>query len=191
TRLALTTLSTTDSVRMAADLLGADRLPAELEALIAAKAEGNPFFVEELVRSVEELGVVRREGSRLVMARPLDAALVPDTIQDVVTARIDRLAEGPRRLLRLAAVAGREFTRRLLDQVLEPGASADPLLRELRAVELIQEQRLFPEVSYAFKHALTHDVAYASIREPERRALHPRGAAAPPSLPPGRRRAPG
>jgi DNA-binding NtrC family response regulator/tetratricopeptide (TPR) repeat protein len=178
TRLALTTLSTTDSVRMAADLLGAERLPAELEALIVAKAEGNPFFVEELVRSVEELGVVSREGSRLVMARPLAAALVPDTIQDVVTARIDRLAEGPRRLLRLAAVVGREFTRRLLDQVLEPGASADPLLRELRAVELIQEQRLFPEVSYAFKHALTHDVAYASIPAPERRALHRRIAAA-------------
>src|SRR5215471_5904327 len=166
TRLALTTLSTTDSVRMAADLLGADRLPAELEALIVAKAEGNPFFVEELVRSVEELGVVSREGSRLLVARPLAAALVPDTIQDVVTARIDRLAEGPRRLLRLAAVIGREFTRRLLDQVLESGASADPLLRELRAVELIQEQRLFPEVSYAFKHALTHDVAYASIPRP-------------------------
>jgi transcriptional regulator with AAA-type ATPase domain/tetratricopeptide (TPR) repeat protein len=178
TRLALTTLSTTDSVRMAADLLGADRLPAELEALIVAKAEGNPFFVEELVRSVEELGVVRREGSRLVMARPLDAALVPDTIQDVVTARIDRLAEGPRRLLRLAAVVGREFTRRLLDQVLESGTSADPLLRELRAVELIHEQRLFPEVSYAFKHALTHDVAYASIPGPERQALHRRIAAA-------------
>ncbi len=178
TRLALTTLSTTDSVRMAADLLGADRLPAELEALIVAKAEGNPFFVEELVRSVEELGVVRREGSRLVMARAVDAALVPDTIQDVVTARIDRLAEGPRRLLRLAAVVGREFTRRILDQVLESGTSADPLLRELRAVELIHEQRLFPEVSYAFKHALTHDVAYASIPGPERQALHRRIAAA-------------
>ena len=178
TRLALTTLSTTDSVRMAADLLGAERLPAELEALIVAKAEGNPFFVEELVRSVEELGVVRREGARLVMARPLAAALVPDTIQDVVTARIDRLAEGPRRLLRLAAVIGREFTRRLLDQALESGASADPLLRELRAVELIHEQRLFPEVSYAFKHALTHDVAYASIPGPERQGLHRRIAAA-------------
>src|SRR4030095_16528361 len=102
--------------------------------------------------SVEELGVVRREGARLVMARPLAAALVPDTIQDVVTARIDRLAEGPRRLLRLAAVVGREFTRRLLEQVLESGASADPLLRELCAAALLPAQRLFPEVSYAFKH---------------------------------------
>jgi DNA-binding NtrC family response regulator/tetratricopeptide (TPR) repeat protein len=172
TRLALTTLSTADSVRMTRDLLGSDQLPAELEALIVSKAEGNPFFVEELVRSVEELGAVRREGPRLVVSRPLDAALVPDTVQDIVTARIDRLADAPRRALRVAAVIGREFSRRLLDRVVESGPALDDLLRELRAVELIHEQRVFPEVSYAFKHALTHDVAYASIPALERRALH-------------------
>jgi DNA-binding NtrC family response regulator/tetratricopeptide (TPR) repeat protein len=178
TRLALTTLSTPDSVRMARDLLGAEELPADLEALIVGKAEGNPFFVEELVRSVEELGAVRREGSRLVVSQPLDAALVPDTVQDVVTARIDRLAEAPRRALRVAAVIGREFTRRLLDRVVESGSALEELLRELRAVELIHEHRVFPEVSYAFKHALTHDVAYAAIPAPERRALHQRIARA-------------
>jgi transcriptional regulator with AAA-type ATPase domain/tetratricopeptide (TPR) repeat protein len=178
TRLALTTLSSAESVRMTRDLLGAGELPADLEALIVEKAEGNPFFVEELVRSVEELGAVRREGTRLVVARPLDATLVPDTVEDVVTARIDRLAEATRRTLRVAAVIGREFTRRLLDQVVEGDPALDERLRELRAVELIHEQRVFPEVSYAFKHALTHDVAYASIPAPERRALHQRIARA-------------
>jgi DNA-binding NtrC family response regulator/tetratricopeptide (TPR) repeat protein len=178
TRLALTTLSTTESVRMTRDLLGVDELPADLEALIVSKAEGNPFFVEELVRSVEELGAVRREGARLVVSGRLDAALVPDTVEDVVTARIDRLAEAPRRALRVAAVIGREFTRRLLDQVVEGGPALDGLLRELRSMELIHEQRVFPEVSYAFKHALTHDVAYASIPAPERCALHHRIARA-------------
>jgi tetratricopeptide (TPR) repeat protein len=163
---------------MARDLLGAEQLPADLEALIVGKAEGNPFFVEELVRSVEELGAVRREGSRLVVSQPLDAALVPDTVQDVVTARIDRLAEAPRRALRVAAVIGREFTRRLLDRVVESGSALEELLRELRAVELIHEHRVFPEVSYAFKHALTHDVAYTAIPAPERRALHQRIARA-------------
>jgi len=163
---------------MTRDLLGAAELPADLEALIAEKAEGNPFFVEELVRSVEELGAVRREGARVVVSRPLDATLVPDTVEDVVTARIDRLAEATRRTLRVAAVIGREFTRRLLDQVVEGDPALDERLRELRAVELIHEQRVFPEVSYAFKHALTHDVAYASIPAPERRALHQRIARA-------------
>ena len=90
TRLALTTLSTADSVRMARELLGTDEMPADLEAMIVSKAEGNPFFVEEVVRSIEELGAIRREGSRLVATHPLDPALVPDTVQDVVTARIDR-----------------------------------------------------------------------------------------------------
>jgi DNA-binding NtrC family response regulator/tetratricopeptide (TPR) repeat protein len=172
TRLALTTLSTDDSARMVRELLGTDELPRDLEALVLGKAEGNPFFVEELVRSMEELGAVRREGARLAIVGPLDAALVPDTIQDVVTARIARLAEAPRRTLRMAAVIGREFTRRLLDRVTESGTALDEILKELRAAELIHEQRLFPEVCYAFKHALTHDVAYASIPAPERRALH-------------------
>src|SRR5262249_36740494 len=144
TRLALSTLSTIDSVRMAREVLGVEQLPAELESLIVSKAEGNPFFVEELVRSTEELGAIRREGSRLVLARPLDPALVSDTIQDVITARIDRVAEHPRRALGVAAVIGREFSRRLLARVLESDAALDDSLRELRAVELIHERRLFP-----------------------------------------------
>jgi len=160
TRLALTTLSLDDSVRMARELLG--NVPDDLEALIVGKAEGNPFFLEELVRSVAGLGTTG----------PLDAALVPDTIQDAVTARIDRLAEAPRRALRIAAVIGREFSRRLLSRAVEGHTPLDEALRELRAVELIREQRLFPDVSYTFKHALTHEVAYQSIPVQERRVLH-------------------
>ncbi len=168
TRLALTTLSAADIELMARELPGITELSADLEALIVRKAEGNPFFLEELVRSVGELG----------NAGPLDAALLPDTIQDAVTARIDRLAEAPRRALRVAAVIGREFSRGLLSRVVESQAPLDNLLQELRAVELIHEQRVFPEVSYAFKHALTHDVAYQSIPAQERRTLHHRIAQA-------------
>ncbi len=168
TRLALTTLSAADIELMARELPGITELSADLEALIVRKAEGNPFFLEELVRSVGELG----------NAGPLDAALLPDTIQDAVTARIDRLAEAPRRALRVAAVIGREFSRGLLSRVVESQAPLDNLLKELRAVELIHEQRVFPEVSYAFKHALTHDVAYQSIPAQERRTLHHRIAQA-------------
>ena len=178
TRLALTALDKTDSARMASELLGVDRLPAELEGLIATKAEGNPFFVEELVSSMQELGAVRREGAQLVMTRGLDPALVPDTIQDVITARIDRLGEAPRTAVRIAAVIGREFTRRLLERVVDTPSSLDDRLQELRAVELIHERRLFPEVSYAFKHALTHEVAYASVAPEQRRVLHRRIAEA-------------
>ena len=168
TRLALTTLSAADSELMARELPAIGELSADLEALIVRKAEGNPFFLEELVRSVGELG----------NTGPLDAALLPDTIQDSVTARIDRLAEAPRRALRVAAVIGREFSRGLLSRVVESPAALDECLKELRAVELIHEQRVFPDVSYAFKHALTHDVAYQSIPAQERRAVHLRIAQA-------------
>jgi DNA-binding NtrC family response regulator/tetratricopeptide (TPR) repeat protein len=168
TRLALTTLSTDDSVHMARELLGAAAIPDDVEKLIVSKAEGNPFFLEELVRSVGELG----------SAGSLDATRVPDTIQEAVTARIDRLAEPTRRALRLAAVIGREFSRGLLSRVVENPSQLDDPLRELRAVELIHEQRVFPDVSYAFKHALTHDVAYQSIPSHERRMLHRRIAQA-------------
>jgi len=166
TRLALTALSTDDSVRMARELLGA--VPDDLEALVVGKAEGNPFFLEELVRSVGDLGA----------AEPLDVALVPDTIQDAVTARIERLAEPARRALRIAAVIGRESSRGLLGRVVDDQARLDEILGELKAVELIREQRLFPDVSYSFKHALTHDVAYQSIPVAERRVLHQRIAEA-------------
>jgi tetratricopeptide (TPR) repeat protein len=177
TALALQTLSSADTVRIAADLIGADQLPGPLQRLILDKSDGNPFFVEELVRSLQGLGVVRRDGRDVVLARPLTDALLPDTIQDVIMARIDRLADEPRRVLRVASVIGREFSPSVLARVAESSMTLDAALRELTAAGLIHERRLFPEVEYAFKHALTHDVAYASVPPEDRRALHRRIAA--------------
>jgi transcriptional regulator with AAA-type ATPase domain/tetratricopeptide (TPR) repeat protein len=174
TALALSTLSNADTVRIAADLIGADQLPPALQTLILDKADGNPFFVEELVRSLQELNVIQQEGHDVVVAGPLAEALLPDTIQDVILARIERLADEPRRVLRMASVIGREFTRSVLGRVAESSIALDGALRELTAVGLIHERRLFPEVEYAFKHALTHEVAYASVPAEDRRALHRR-----------------
>jgi transcriptional regulator with AAA-type ATPase domain/tetratricopeptide (TPR) repeat protein len=178
TALALSTLSNADTVRIAADLIGTDQLPAALQAFILDKAEGNPFFVEELVRSLQELGVIQQAGRDVVVARPLTEALLPDTIQDVIMARIERLADEPRRVLRVASVIGREFRQSVLGRVAEPSIVLDGALRELTAAGLIHERRLFPEVEYAFKHALTHEVAYASVPLEDRRVLHRRIAEA-------------
>jgi transcriptional regulator with AAA-type ATPase domain/tetratricopeptide (TPR) repeat protein len=174
TALALSTLSSAETVRIAADLIGADELPAALQRLILDKSDGNPFFVEELVRSLQELGVVKRDGPEVALARPLTGALLPDTIQDVIMARIDRLADEPRRVVRVASVIGREFSPSILARVAESSMALDAALRELTAAGLIQERRLFPEVEYAFRHALTHEVAYASVPAEDRRALHRR-----------------
>ncbi len=172
TRIALTTLSTAASVEMAQSMLATEGLPDELQALIVRKAEGNPFFVEEVVKSLQEVGALRRVGDRYVMAKRLDEIVVPDTIQDVIMARIDRLEEASKKTLQLASVIGREFTRRLLDRLADIRGRTEEFLRELKAIELIYEKSVFPELAYMFKHALTHDVAYSSLLVQRRKELH-------------------
>jgi class 3 adenylate cyclase/tetratricopeptide (TPR) repeat protein len=172
TRLVLRALSGPESARVAAAILAADAVPDALQSLVAAKAEGNPFYVEELVRSLEESGTVRRTDRGLELARPVTDIAVPATIQDVIAARIDRLPEGPKRALQLASVIGREFSHRLMDRLAEEPARSPELLRQLTALELIRERRLLPELTYAFRHALTQDVAYASLLRERRKELH-------------------
>ncbi len=203
TRLVLPTLSSADTVQMAQAMLATEHLPEALQTLIIQKAEGNPFFVEEVVKSLRETGLIfnlsffpyfffpslintlsltpvllvflfaiRREGDHYILARPLDEIVVPDTIQDVLMARIDRLAEALKKTLQLAAVIGREFTHRLLDRLADIRERTEAYLQELKALELIYEQRLFPELAYMFKHALTQDVAYNSLLVQRRQELH-------------------
>ena len=172
TRIALTALTQQDSAQMAEAMLGTESLPPELQRLIVQKAEGNPFFVEEVVKSLQEVGAIRAEAGRYTITRHLNDVLIPDTIQDVIMARIDRLAEAPKKTLQLASVIGREFTQRLLDRIADLRGSTEEFLRELKSIELIYEKRLFPELAYMFKHALTHDVAYNSILLQRRRELH-------------------
>src|SRR5437016_4853201 len=172
TRIVLAALSIEDSARMAAAVLAVDELPDDLRMLIAGKAEGNPFYVEELVKSLEESGILRRVERRYELTRPVSEIAIPGTIHDVIAARIDRLAEAPKRTLQLAAVIGREFTRRLVDRLAEIRERTGDFLRELTVLELIHERRVFPELAYMFKHALTQDVAYASLLVQRRKELH-------------------
>src|SRR3989454_2261463 len=172
TRIALNTLPGEASVAMAQAMLNTDSLPEDLKHLIVRKAEGNPFFVEEVVKSLQEVSVIRRDGARYVLTRHLDEIVIPDTIQDVIMARIDRLADAPKKTLQLASVIGREFTRRLLDRIADLHGRTEDFLTELKAIELIYEKALFPELAYMFKHALTHDVAYNSMLVQRRKELH-------------------
>jgi tetratricopeptide (TPR) repeat protein len=171
-RVAVQALSEDDMGAMASKLLGTGTVPPELRALIARKAEGNPLFVEEVTKSLFEEGVLRFEGDRIALTRSLDDVSVPDTIHDVLMSRIDRLGDEPKRAIQLAAVIGREFALRLLMRIAEQGGRVHAHVDELRALELIYEKAGHPEVAYMFKHALTHDVAYASILVQRRKALH-------------------
>jgi class 3 adenylate cyclase/tetratricopeptide (TPR) repeat protein len=171
-RIALQSLSPRDSAAMAASLFGTARLPAEVERTLLHKAEGNPFFVEEVTKSLLEEGALRREGDRVVLARDLSQIAVPESIQDVLMARIDRLADEPKRAIQVASVIGREFALRLLERIHEAGDGVAGLVHELRALELIHEKAIHPELAFMFKHALTHEVAYDSVLVQRRKALH-------------------
>ena len=172
TRVMPLALSSDDTARMAQAVLVADALPEEVREFIGARAEGNPFYVEELVKSLEETGALRRVENRLALTRSVTELAIPDSIHDVIAARIDRLAEAPKRTLQLGAVIGREFTRRLIDRLAEIRERTEEFLRELTALELIYERRLYPELAYMFKHALTQDVAYDSLLVQRRKELH-------------------
>jgi class 3 adenylate cyclase/tetratricopeptide (TPR) repeat protein len=171
-QLMLTALSSKNSVHMAEAMLSTKTLPHELNALVASKAEGNPFFVEELVNSLQETGAIRMVGDRYVLTKRLKNIFVPNTIQDIIMARIDRLDEAPKKTLQFASVIGRAFTRRLLDRITDLPDHSERSLQVLQAMELIYEQRLSPELAYIFKHALTHDVAYGSLLMQRRKELH-------------------
>jgi class 3 adenylate cyclase/tetratricopeptide (TPR) repeat protein len=156
-------------------LLGEDPGLTPLQQLLIARTAGNPFFLEESVRTLIETGVlVGAQGAyRLTQAVP--TIQVPATVQVVLAARIDRLPSEEKRLLQTAAVIGTEVSLPLLQTIAE--LSEEVLQRglaHLQAAEFLYETRLFPDHEYTFKHALTHEVAYSSVLQERRRALHAR-----------------
>ena len=172
-RITLRALPEAQTAAMVQRVLQAD-VPLEASQLVARKAEGNPLFVEELAKSLVEDGTLERVDEGYRLARPLADAHIPDTIQGVIMARIDRLPEGSKTALQIASVIGREFTARLVERVAALEGDARQALGELRTVELIYEKARSPELEYMFKHALTHDVAYETLLRQKRRELHGR-----------------
>ena len=172
TALTLTAMSDTDALLLASRVLGGDDFPAELAAALREKAGGIPLFIEEVTKTLLDLGIVRREAGGFRMARRLDEVSVPDTIQDIIMARLDRLGEGGKRTVQLASVIGRQFMHKLLERISELPGELEGLLRELKSLEIIYEQGLLPEPAYIFKHAVIQDVAYNSLLVARRRELH-------------------
>ena len=172
TRLALGTLTNADSTALVKTLLTTDHLPPEVGELIITRSEGNPFYLEEVTRSLLELGVLARTNGSYRLARPAEEIDLPDTIQGVILARIDRLERQTKAALQRASVIGRTFNARVLEAISEFKEQFDDVLGELQATELIYEHARFPELSYTFKHALTQEVAYSTLLVERRRALH-------------------
>lgn len=161
TQLSLRRLSDQDSRTLAEAVFENAGLPDEFKSEVLAKAEGNPFFLEELAQSLAE------------RARGGESGSVPSTIQGVLMARIDRLPEEHKRLLQTSSVLGREFPRALLRALWDRGGDTlDALLFDLKSWEFLFEQPSDRDPRYLFKHALTQDVAYDSLLVGRRQALH-------------------
>jgi predicted ATPase len=142
---------------------------------LIARTEGNPFFLEESVRTLVETGVLVGEPGAYRLAQALSTIQVPATVQAVLAARIDRVPPEEKRLLQTAAVVGTEVPLPLLQAIADvPEATLHRGLAYLQAAEFLYETRLFPESEYTFKHALTHEVAYNSLLLERRRGLHGR-----------------
>jgi class 3 adenylate cyclase/tetratricopeptide (TPR) repeat protein len=156
-------------------LLGDDPSLEALKRLLIARTEGNPFFLEESVRTLVETGVLVGEPGAYRLAQALPTIQVPATVQAVLAARIDRLPAEEKRLLQTAAVIGTEVPLPLLQAIADvPEATVHRGLAHLQAAEFLYETRLFPAPEYTFKHALTHEVAYGSLLLERRRVLHAR-----------------
>lgn len=159
---------------LAAHLLRLPELPARVRNLIAEKAEGNPFFVEELIRSLIETHALVREAGHWRVNTDVGGVTLPGTLAGVLSARIDRLPQPARQVLQDAAVIGRTFDRQVLYALEAPAMELDEQLRTLQEAGLVQPLEADPTAQFAFRHALLQDAAYNSILFRRRRACHRR-----------------
>jgi class 3 adenylate cyclase/tetratricopeptide (TPR) repeat protein len=158
-----------------AALLGDDPSLETLKSLLIERTEGNPFFLEESVRTLVETQVLAGESGAYCLVRELPTIEVPATVQAILAARIDRLPQDEKQLLQTAAVIGTEVPFTLMQAIAElPDEALYRGLTHLQTAEFLYETSLFPERVYTFKHALTHDVAYESLLHERRRVLHAR-----------------
>ncbi|MEK7399547.1 MAG: hypothetical protein AAB116_21605, partial [Candidatus Poribacteria bacterium] len=165
-------LSSGESRRLVSELLAIDNLPNSVRDIILAKSEGNPFFIEEVIRSLMERGLVYKANDRWVADDNIIEVEVPDTIQSVVLERVDRLEAEAKYILQCASVIGRLFKYNLLEHITQKQKELDTYLDEFERRDLAYPERTVPEMEYAFKHALTQEATYQGILEQRKMAFH-------------------
>ncbi len=174
TDIRLKPMSEAETSQLVRNLLRNSDLSPQLRDGILRKAEGNPFFVEEVVRALIDFGGLLQDKTtgRWQVTAQAEQIEIPDTLQGVIMARIDRLDEDAKQVVKLASVIGRSFLYRLLLALGEAGGALDLELQELQRLQIIREKSQLPELEYIFKHALVQAATYESMLLQRRRALH-------------------
>ena len=176
TELALSPLSSDDGDTLVSSLLAISDLPPRLGRMILEKTDGNPFFVEEVVRTLIDSGAVVRDesGTHWRSVTEVDEIAIPENVQTLITSRFDRLESEVRATLQMSSVIGRSFYYKVLKLVSDTASQLDRQLSTLQRVELIREVSRVPELEYMFRHELTRDAAYNSILRRRSRQFHRR-----------------
>ena len=171
-RIGLDQLSLKSSAELVEAILERGEVAPELRELILNRASGNPLFMEELTYTLLENGSIQRKDNQYILNRKPSDIQIPDTIQGIIAARIDRLEENLKKIMQVASVIGREFAFRILQAISGTKEELKTYLLNLQGLEFIYEKSLFPELEYIFKHALTQEVAYNSLLLKRRKEIH-------------------
>jgi predicted ATPase/class 3 adenylate cyclase len=176
TQITLNLLPTADSEQLLRNLVGLTTWPDEARSLIFSRSEGNPLYLEEVLRALINNGTLVRDNGSWHLQGDVTAVSVPDTLQGVMMARLDRLSESSRRTAQIGAVVGRSFPFDLISYVTPavPDQAITPHLVQLQQYEIIQETQRLPEIVYAFKHTLMQEVCYRTLSTRLRRQYHQR-----------------
>jgi adenylate cyclase len=178
-QVALSPLSSEEVRFMVVDLLGEDVLSGALVESLAERTSGNPFFLEEVVRSLIQDGTLEGSTGEYRLTRSLDRVPLPATVQTILGARIDRLPQDAKEILQAASVIGRTFSEPIVRRIVgRPEAQLRGLLRSLCSAEFLSEEAFDPTPEYRFWHPLTQEVAYGSLLTERRRHIHATVAAA-------------
>jgi tetratricopeptide (TPR) repeat protein len=167
-------LSLSDTQNMLESLLQTNSIPSDLKQLVQGKAEGNPFYLEELINSLIDSETLIRDNGNWKITKPITDSDISFSIQGLITGRLDRLEKEPRRVLQEASVIGRAFLYEIIKQVTELKERVDHSLSGLERLDLIRAKSLQPELEYIFKHALTQEVVYNGLLKKERQEIHER-----------------
>jgi class 3 adenylate cyclase/tetratricopeptide (TPR) repeat protein len=167
-------LSPSETQDMVESLLKTKTIPLELKRFVQEKAEGNPFYLEEVINSLIESGTLTSENGGWKLTRPIGESEISPTLQGVLSARLDRLEKEMKRILQEASVIGRAFLYEILKKITELTEQIDGCLSGLERLDLIRTRSFQPELEYVFKHALTQEVVYNGLLKKERQEIHER-----------------
>lgn len=172
TKIGLDQLGIESSSKLIKAILEEGEVAPELKQFILDRAAGNPLFMEEFTHTLLENGSIEKRDDHYALNRKPSDIQVPDTVQGIIAARMDRLEENLKRTMQVASVIGRDFAFRILQTITGMREELKSYLLNLQGLEFIYEKRLFPELEYIFKHALTQEVAYNSLLHTRRKEIH-------------------